>query len=292
MSWLTLDVAATNEVADVVTTYLNVFLLLDVHAFRRSMRAVRERRSSWITLLETVGEIDAARSIANFRAGARTTVPAFTPRGSGIVVRALVHPLVRDAVPNDVALDERGGWLVMGSNMSGKSTFLRAVGLSACLAQSIGCVTADEYSAPLLAVRTLIHVEDDVLAGRSHFLAEAQAACEILLETRQGADRLCIIDELFRGTNTADRVAAGSAFLHALRRGGAFVVAATHDAELIPLLAHTFRPHYFQEKVDGGVLAFDYRLREGPMAPRNALAVLELVGFPPDVLADARARLG
>src|SRR5205823_3612184 len=96
-------------------------------------------------------------------------------------------------------------------------------------------------------------------------------------------------DELFRGTNTVDRVAAGSAFLRALRREGAFVVAATHDAELIGLLDGEYQPHYFQEVVAGANLEFDYTLHEGAVAPRNALAVLAMVGFPAAVIADARA---
>ena len=290
MSWLLLDPLRMSEVAAALITYLNVFLLLDVHAFVGSLRLLRRKQSSFATLHESVGEIDAARSIASFRAGSRTSTPDFTERGSSIVVDGLVHPLVRNAVSNNVRLDAAKGWLVMGSNMSGKSTFLRAIALSALLAQSIGCVPAASYSAPLLSVRTLISVEDDVLAGRSYFLAEAHAAREMLCDEAAGVDRLCIIDELFRGTNTVDRVGASGAFLRALNRNGAFVVAATHDAELIGSLSRNFLPHYFQEVVDTSsrAITFDYRLREGPVAPRNALAVLELVGFPAEVLADAR----
>ncbi len=289
ISWLTTETLHANEIVAMFITYLNVVLLLDVHAFMRSLQLVHRHARSLARLLETVGELDAARSIANFRAGVHTSAPTFTARGTSIHIEGMRHPLVEDAVPNDVELDASKGWLVMGSNMSGKSTCLRAIAVNALLAQSIGSVTADSYSAPLLLVRTLINVEDDVLAGRSHFLAEAEAGRDMLLEAAAGRDRLCIIDELFRGTNTVDRVAAASAFLRALHRDGAFVVAATHDSELIALLSDSFRSYYFEESVQGSALTFDYRLREGPMAPRNALAVLELVGFPAHVIEDARA---
>jgi DNA mismatch repair ATPase MutS len=106
------------------------------------------------------------------------------------------------------------------------------------------------------------------------------------------AERLCVIDELFRGTNTADRVAAAGAFLRALSRSGAFVLAATHDAELVKILEGDYLPHYFEERVGGSALVFDHRLRAGPVAPRNALAVLRLVGFPEGVLSEAAALLG
>jgi DNA mismatch repair ATPase MutS len=133
-----------------------------------------------------------------------------------------------------------------------------------------------------------MHVEDDVSRGASHFLVEAETSRDMLLESMPaGITRLCIIDELFRGTNTADRVAAAAALLRALHRRGAVVVAATHDAELVTLLGRDYCPHFFQESITAGKLEFDYLLREGPVAPRNALAVLALVGFPPDVIAEA-----
>ena len=234
MSWLTLDTLRMNEFAATLVTYLNVFFLLDVQAFVRSVALVHRCAPSLVTVLETVGELDAARGIACFRSGTATAVPSFTPRGSPVVAEAMVHPLVPGAVPNDVRMHASRGWLIMGSNMSGKSTFLRAVAVNACLAQSIGCVTAQSYSAPLLHVRTLMHVEDDILAGRSHFLAEAHAARDMLNEPGDGVgNHPTIIDELFRGTNTADRVATAAAFLRALNREGAFTLAATHDSELV-----------------------------------------------------------
>ncbi len=177
-----------------------------MHAFVRSLRLLGEKRASLIALFDAVGGLDAARSIANFRAGTPTSTPNFTSQGSPIVVNEIVHPLVDGAIANHARLERSIGWLIMGSNMSGKSTFLRAVALGAVLAQSIGCVTAKAYSAPLLDVRTLVYVQDDVLVGKSHFLAEACAARDLLVEEVGGIDRLCIVDELFRGTNTDDRV--------------------------------------------------------------------------------------
>jgi hypothetical protein len=288
MAWLTIDQTQLNEVVASVIFYLNVFLLLDVHAFMRSIELVRDHRAALATLLETVGEIDAARSIASYRAGTSACTPKFVERGSPILIEQVRHPLVEDAVSNDVELAQGQGWLVMGSNMAGKSTLLRSVATSALLAQTIGCVPAAAYSAPMLLVRTMMQVEDDVLAGRSQFLAEAEVARDLLLEDRADADRLFLFDELFRGTNTADRVAAAGAFLRAMNRSG-FLVAATHDAELIELLGSAFAPHYFTERVEDAKLVFDYRLHRGALAPRNALAVLALVGFPACVLDDARA---
>jgi hypothetical protein len=287
LGWFTLDTVPLNDLAASAVAYLNVFFLLDVHAFVRALDLLERHRSSIRLLLETVGELDAARSIASFRADKPTCAPVFGPRGTPIVIRGMRHPLIDDAVPNDVRLERSRGWLIMGSNLSGKSTFLRCVALGAWMAQSIGCVLADAYEAPLLDIRTLMQVEDDLLAGRSHFLAEAEAARDLLGGGPAALDRLCVTDELFRGTNTADRVAAGAAFLRALGRDGAYVLAATHDHELVALLGDDFRPHHFLDVVEDGALCFDHRIRDGAMTARNAFRVLALVGFPTSVIDDA-----
>ena len=294
LRWNTIDPSRMNEILAVIVAYVNMTLLLDVHAFVRTIMLVRRARSALASLFERLGELDAARSVASFRAGTkRWCRPTFVPAGEPVRAEDLCHPLVEDAVENDFELfglrpgPVARGLLVTGSNMSGKSTFLRAVATNAILAQSIGCATARSYCAPFLRIRTLIHVEDDLAKKQSHFLVEARAARDLLVETSE-VDRLVVVDELFRGTNTIDRVAAGAAFLRALGRGGAFVIAATHDAELIDLLKEDYRPHYFTESVADGALTFDYRLRAGANAPRNAFAVLALVGFPADVLEDAR----
>lgn len=295
LSWATLDAQALNEFAAMIVAYLNCFFLLDVNAYVSSLTLLRQGTSPLRRLFESIGELDAARSTASFRAGTPAwSTPAIGRRGSPVVLTAMVHPLVEDAVPNDVVLTNRGqgqGWLVLGSNMSGKSTLLRAIALQAILAQSIATTTCEGYAAPPLLVRTLIHIEDDLLREKSHFYVEAESVRDMLVESHDDVDRLCIVDELFRGTNTQDRVAAGAAVLRGLHRRGVFVVAATHDAELLDLLAAELDPHFFTEQVTGGRIVFDYKLHAGRAAPRNALAVLALVGCPEDVLADARVYL-
>jgi hypothetical protein len=308
LTWATLESPSLNELLASVIAYLNCFFLLDVNAYVGSLSLLRQATPALRQIFETVGDLDAARSIASFRAGAKSwSVPAIGRRGGPVVLTSMVHPLIDAAVPNDVSLTDRG-WLVLGSNMSGKSTCLKSIALQAILAQSIATTTCEGYAAPPLLVRTLIHVEDETLYhGRrgaaeggtqddlehekSHFYVEAESVRDMLVEEADDMDRLCVVDELFRGTNTHDRVAAGAAVLRGLHRRGVFVVAATHDAELMDLVEAELDPHYFTERIEDGRLVFDYVLHAGRAAPRNALAVLELVGCPEDVLADARVYL-
>lgn len=293
LTWATLDSPNLNEILGSVIAYLNCFFLLDVNAYVSSLTLLRQGTPALRSIFETVGELDAARSIASFRAGAKTwSVPAIGRRGGPIVLTSMVHPLITAdaAVPNDVSLTNQG-WLVLGSNMSGKSTCLKSIAVQSILAQSIATTTCEGYAAPPLSVRTLIHVEDDLAQEKSHFYVEAESVRDMLVEADHEMDRLCVVDELFRGTNTHDRIAAGAAVLRGLHRRGVFVVAATHDAELLELLEAELEPHYFTERIENGRLHFDYVLHAGRAAPRNALAVLELVGCPADVLADARVYL-
>lgn len=294
LTWATLDSPNLNELAASVIAYLNCFFLLDVNAYVSSLTLLRQGTPALRRIYETIGELDVARSIANYRAGTKTwSVPAVGRRGAPVVLTSMRHPLIdhEDAVPNDVLLTTRG-WLVLGSNMSGKSTCLKSIAVQAVMAQSVATTSCEGYAAPPLEVRTLIHVEDDLAQQKSHFYIEAESVRDMLVEEPDGEmDRLCVVDELFRGTNTHDRVAAGAAVLRGLHRRGAFVVAATHDAELLDLLEAELDPHYFTESIEEGRLVFDYVIRAGRAAPRNALAVLALVGCPEDVLADARVYL-
>jgi hypothetical protein len=289
-SWLSLDARRMNDVAASLVSYANVLFLVDASAFVRAAAALRAGAPLLRAVYEQLGELDAARSIASVRAGEKKwTTPIFTSRGAPILADGLVHPLVAAPVANDAHLAKGRGWLVLGANMAGKSTWLRAVATSAILAQAVATVPAAFYAAPLLVVRTLIHAEDELTRGRSRFLAEAEAGRDLLLEPTGPGERLCIVDELFRGTNTRDRVAAGAALLRALVRSGARVVAATHDAELAALLQDDFAAYHFDERVGPDGVRYSFRLEEGAAAPRNALAVLELVGFPADVVDHARA---
>jgi DNA mismatch repair ATPase MutS len=290
LAWLTLDRLRLGEIAAMIVDYANVFLLLDVNAYVKELKFARTQRDTLAALFEKVGELDVALAVASYRAGCSVvTRPELRAGRRSFDVKGVCHPLVDEAVPNDVALEQRS-YLITGSNMAGKSTYLKAVALQAILAQTIFVSTAQSYEAPFVRVETLVEVSDDLLSGRSHFLVEAETARAMLETSHAGTRCLCIVDELFRGTNSADRISAGAAFLRALHRSGAFVLAATHDRELLTLLDGEFAPHHFSESIDDrSALRCDYRLRAGAAAPRNALAVLELVGFPGDVLQEARA---
>ena len=291
-SWLLLDATRLAEPFSLMVTYLNAFFLLDLTALAFSVSALAGRREDLQALFVAVGELDAALAVASFRAGAsRTCRPEIVLESDALAIEGAVHPLVTQAVPNGVRVAERG-ILITGSNMSGKSTFVRTVAINALLAQSVFVALATSYRGPFVEVRTLMSANDDVLRNRSYYAAELLGAKELLAPCVPGERALVVLDELFRGTNTSERIAAGKAVLQALQRAGHFVFASTHDLELVGLLRERFEPYHFAEEVRGGELVFPYTLRRGPSTTRNAITLLGLAGFPPEVVADATAVAG
>jgi DNA mismatch repair ATPase MutS len=287
VSWLGSDRTSINELAAVVREYLNVFLLIDINAFVLTLGFLRDHRGAVRELYEAIGRIDVALSTASLRAGAAAFGRPQIEEAGPLVLDDFVHPLVADAVPNSIALEEHG-LFITGSNMSGKSVFLKSVGVNVILAQALGTTLARRYRAPFLTVRTLIVGADSITEGKSYYLAEAQAALERLTAVDAEGKHLVLVDEPFRGTNTEERIGAGKAYLEALVRRGALTLAASHDRELGSLLGETFEPKHFTERVVGDEVVFDYTLRDGACPTRNAIRILELAGFSSALVGEAQ----
>ena len=206
-------------------------------------------------------------------------------RGRAVDLVAITHPVLNQPVANSLRIDGQN-LLLTGSNMSGKSTFVRTFGVNAVLAATIHTVFGASWRAPRLVVRTSIGRSDSLTGGTSYYRAEVDAT-GALFGVADRRQRLILIDELFRGTNSIERIAGAQAVLAHLDRGDDIVVVATHDVELLQLLP-TYKSFHFREEVQDGLLTFDYRLHAGPCSTRNALAILELAGYPAEVVAQSR----
>jgi DNA mismatch repair ATPase MutS len=201
----------------------------------------------------------------------------------------LRHPLIAGAVPNSIVLRPGAGVLVTGSNMSGKSTLLRTVGVNAILAQTINSCLARDYAGPVFDVRSCIGRMDDLMAGKSYYLVEVEALLGLVRLSERADAHLFLLDELFRGTNAVERVAAGHGVLHELlesdgRRKPHVVIAATHDGELVRLLPEIYDAYHFGDSIGPDGLVFDHRLTRGPATTRTAIALLRQSGAPDRLL--------
>ena len=289
--------AVSGELSSTIFEYLNLVFALDGNALFFGARQLRAHGGVLATVMQAVGEVDAALSVASYRtATPGWTRPVFQSSGSA-TFEALRHPLVPDAVPNTIALGPPQGLILTGSNMSGKTTFLRTLGVNVVLAQTIRTCLCARYEAPALVVRSCIGRGDDPASGRSYYLVEVQAVLALVEAARDARPHLFLFDELFRGTNTVERIAAGDAVLASLAEppdGRAtsphIVVAATHDLELVELLADRYAAFHFTDRVGTDGLEFDYQLQPGPSLTRNAIALLRVRGAPAALVARAIAR--
>ncbi|MEW6246552.1 MAG: hypothetical protein AB1555_07570 [Nitrospirota bacterium] len=261
---------------------------------RRLQRLMLSRLPLWF---ETLAELEAASALATFaylHPEYQWPVPASSTEAgehngypATLVARRLGHPLIRPdrRIAND--LDLRGAGrivLITGSNMSGKSTFLRTVGVNVCLAQAGAPVCADRLEWSWVRLACCIRVDDSLEAGLSFFYAEVKRLKTILdaARDRSAPPVLFLIDEIFKGTNNRERLIGSRAYIAALAQGNGFGLVTTHDLELTELEREVPRltNAHFQETVAAGALQFDYTLREGPCPTTNALRIMALEGLP------------
>lgn len=237
--------------------------------------------------LDALAEFDALCALAGFAAEHPDYVfPAFTPPPANLQATGLAHPLLGPAaVANSVSLGITSPSLliVSGSNMSGKSTWLRAIGLNVVLAQMGAPVRASSLRLSPLAVGASIRVLDSLQEGRSRFYAEILRLKQVadLARDTDGAT-LFLLDEVLSGTNSHDRRQGAEGLLRGLTGFGAIGLATTHDLALGDIAAG-WSPQasnvHFADRFDGGSLEFDYRLREGPVRTSNAIALMQSIGL-------------
>ena len=275
---------------------LQLLLLWDFHTLwllERWQRAVGRRARAWLAAL---GEIEALAAFAALRFdNPDWAFPLVAASEDRFAARALGHPLIASGprVTNDVEVGPPGTFLlVTGSNMSGKSTLLRAIGVNAVLAQAGGPACAADLRLPPVEVATSILIEDSLAGGVSFFMAEVLRIQRIVAAAdraqEEGRRLLYLLDEVLRGTNSRERqVAVRRVVLHLLRHGAIGAVS-THDLELagIPELAAAVRPVHFRETIhpagEGPAMTFDYKMRPGIATTVNALKLMELVGLAPE----------
>ncbi len=284
-----------SDFSNTIYDYLNLAFLLDANGVFFGAGELQTHGASLLRAIAAIGDVDAAISVAAFRASTDGwTRPQWVPAGTRAVLSDVRHPLVDAAVPNTIALAPGRGALITGSNMSGKSTFLRTVGVAAVMGQTINTCLAADYAAPVFHVRSCIGRADDLLAGKSYYIVEVESLLELVQASASAAPHLFLLDELFRGTNAVERIAAGQAVLEALLIGTSgrshhVALAATHDGELVDLLPATYAPYHFGDQAGPDGLTFDHRLQAGPATTRNAITLLRIHGAPQSLVDRATA---
>ena len=233
-----------------------------------------------------VGSLDAAIAVASFLERVEVHCrAAIAPQGT-LEIESGRHPLIASAVPNSVKLRDRSA-LISGSNMAGKTTFIKMIAINAILGRTLGICLAQRAMIPDCPIRASIRSDHSVESGKSKYFIEIESILSLLRDAESDRFQLVVIDEPFSGTNTAERIAAAKAVLAALSRRSQ-VLATTHDVELQDVLNDRFEMYHLSEDPDVEGF-FDFRLRPGPCIEGNALRLLAKIGYPPAVIADATA---
>ena len=280
----------------VLIEYMKMFFHVDLIKFDQMLDAYRGKEAAVLRMFELLGTLDTVCALASYR----EYLPVYTrgdfhfpKEGEKPVIRAeeLVHPLLSAPVPNSFTV--QGGNLITGSNASGKSTFLKSAAIAAIMGQTVCTVPAGAFSSPFIRVLTSMALTDNLSGGESYFIVEIRSLRRIMEaseDASSGIPVLGVVDEVLRGTNTIERIAASAEILAELAKKPAVTLAATHDIELANILKGSYRNLHFEEEIRDGDVVFSYKLLEGPATTRNAIRLLGLAGYDEEVVERARAR--
>lgn len=276
-----------DPMAGFMIDFYRIFFLVDMVSLCHISGELQKGMAQMRELYRLVGQMDAEIAIAAWRNRKDTCVPVFH-EGLSFCTKGLVHPLLENAVPNDFTWDHN--CLLTGSNASGKSTFIKALAINAILAQTIHTCTASSIMLCRSRVMTAMAVKDSILEGDSYYIAEIKALKRILDGiSDQGLPLLCLVDEILRGTNTVERIAASVAVLRYFPGKNVLCINATHDVELTGLLGGQYHNYHFTEELRDGGMVFTYTIHEGPATGRNAISLLQRLGFEDSITKQAEA---
>lgn len=284
------ETAFNFDIGFLLWAHLSIYFVHDVRMYSAILGQIQQHGKALTTLYRILGELDAMQAAASYREGiSRYVEPEFCSGESRLEATDLYHPLLTEAVSNSIKL-KASGLCVTGSNMAGKTTFIRTVGLNALLGQTISTCLANSYRAPYFQIISSINEKDDLLAGKSYYLVEAEQLLKMVRLSEEDQALLCLVDEPLGGTNSHERLAASLGIIRYLSQQHALVAITTHDLQLAKQLKDVLDCYHFSDSVDRDGLHFDYRLRPGIASGRNAVKLLEYLKFPAEIVGMANQR--
>ncbi|WP_051198961.1 MutS-related protein [Butyrivibrio hungatei] len=273
--------------ADIIMDYVRMITHIDLIKFNKMYRQLMEKKDDLDVIITVIGRMDAYISIACYRESVKGQYCTPTFANGEMNFENVMHPLIENAVSNSI--DTKKGVLLTGSNASGKSTFLKTIGINVLLAQSVHTVLAKSYKAPLLRIYSSMALKDDIYEGDSYYIVEIKSMKRIIDAAKEeGNPVLCFVDEVLRGTNTVERIAASTEILKFLTDSGVNCFAATHDIELTQLLKDKYDLYHFEGNVSDNDVHFDYMLKKGPATNRNAIKLLSVLGYDSSLVDNAQ----
>ncbi|MBU7217516.1 MutS-related protein [Staphylococcus gallinarum] len=279
--------ANSNDDTFMLIMLIKLIFMFDYHVFHLIQNSFKKYESEVMACYDYVAEVDNHYAVALWRETLDEYCLPQAVNHQEVTFEGLTHPLIPNAVPNTLNVDNH--ILLTGSNASGKSTFMKAIALNLITAQTIQTATATKFKYQPGYVYTSMINQDDILSGDSYFMTEIKSI-KRLFDLTLTDHIYCFIDEIFKGTNTTERIAASEAVLHYFdQQHGYTVIAATHDIELSELLDHQYSNYHFNESISGNTIDFDYKIKSGKADTRNAIELLRITDFPNSIYERAKS---
>lgn len=277
-------------IAYLIAEQVRIFFLHEAYAVSRTSDLLKDKIYAIHNIYRFVGLLDMIVSVAELR----ETLPYYclpekNREGERLRAQAVYHPLIEDCVANDFILHDKSA-LITGSNMSGKTSFIRTIGINLLTAKVLNTCFARcfEIDTGLLLLSS-IRQNDSLTEGKSYFMQEVLTIKDFVSQSNSNC--MFLLDELFKGTNTQERIAITQAVLSWLAEKGNLVLTSSHDIELSELLSADYELYHFCESVKEDALYFDYKLKKGITTERNAIKLLESCGYPPELAQSAHLYL-
>lgn len=276
---------------DILLDFVRMGFHLDLIKFNQMLSEVRRHLSDIDRMVTILGKIETMICIGEYRACLGTyCIPEFTTELK-IHAEGIYHPLIENPVANSISTGK--SVLITGSNASGKSTFLKTVAIGSIFAQTIHTCPAGCYRGAMFRVVSSMTLKDDVQGGESYYMVEIRALKRIMdMVLSEGVPVLCFVDEVLRGTNTVERIAASTQILKNMAGGSCICFAATHDIELTYLLENIYNNYHFTEEIAYDDISFTYKIMEGRAHTRNAIKLLGIMGFSEEIIKEAGVMAG
>jgi len=276
---------------DMLLDFFRMGFHLDLMKFNQMLSQVRKHIGQVDEIIGILGKIEAMIAVGAYRESLELyCIPKFG-KSPSVNALKLYHPLLSDPVTNDIRTDK--SVLITGSNASGKSTFLKTVAINSIFAQTIHTVLAEHYEGAMFRIASSMSLRDDVQGGESYYMVEIKSLKRILdlLSPKEPEELpfpvLCFVDEVLRGTNTVERIAASTRILQSMAQKNCICFAATHDIELTHLLERDYHNYHFSETIAANDISFSYKIMEGRASTRNAIKLLGIMGYDEKMIKEA-----
>lgn len=279
----------TGELGGLLLDYIMGISLHDILTFNRIIKLLERQKEDIYKLYELVGQIDVEIAVASFR----NTIKNWCVPDCGadkIIAKDVIHPAVNKCVSNTLIIEN--GIMLTGANASGKSTFMKALAVNVILSQTVNTACAKSFAIPdKLTVMSSMALRDDIKSGESYYIREINQLKKMVDAINMDTPTLIFIDEILRGTNSVERVSASYGVLDYLWDKNVFVVVATHDISLVNLVKDRYRCYYFSSNIVDGELELDYKLHNGVNSKSNAIQLLEMTGFPREIIESSKLQI-